>query len=66
MKFSLFFCRRRPAWCDRILYCVNSNNYENVTLNVEQLSYKSHPNVDLSDHRPVSAEFLIKVSNLKF
>ncbi|XP_050308563.1 phosphatidylinositol 4,5-bisphosphate 5-phosphatase A-like isoform X2 [Anthonomus grandis grandis] len=53
--------KRRPAWCDRILYCVNSNNYENVTLKVEQLSYKSHPSYVLSDHKPVSAEFVIKV-----
>ncbi|XP_076262811.1 phosphatidylinositol 4,5-bisphosphate 5-phosphatase A-like isoform X1 [Rhynchophorus ferrugineus] len=53
--------KRRPAWCDRILYCVNSNNYENVTLKVEQLSYKSHPSYTLSDHKPVSAEFIIKI-----
>lgn len=53
--------KRRPAWCDRILYRVNSNNYENVTLKVDQLSYKSHPNYVLSDHKPVTAEFIIKV-----
>lgn len=53
--------KRRPAWCDRILYCVNSNNYENVTLKVEQLSYKSHPSYLLSDHKPVSADFVIKI-----
>ncbi|XP_060519246.1 phosphatidylinositol 4,5-bisphosphate 5-phosphatase A-like isoform X2 [Cylas formicarius] len=53
--------KRRPAWCDRILYCVNSNNYENITLKVDQLSYKSHSNYLLSDHKPVSAEFIIKV-----
>ncbi|XP_074038341.1 inositol polyphosphate 5-phosphatase K isoform X1 [Leptinotarsa decemlineata] len=53
--------KRRPAWCDRILYCVNRHNYENVTLKVEQLSYKSHPSYTLSDHRPVTAEFMIKI-----
>lgn len=53
--------KRRPAWCDRILYCVNSHNYENVTLKAEQLSYKSHPSYLLSDHKPVSAEFNIKI-----
>ncbi|XP_019878448.1 phosphatidylinositol 4,5-bisphosphate 5-phosphatase A isoform X2 [Aethina tumida] len=53
--------KRRPAWCDRILYRVNAKNYENITLNVDQLSYKSHPSYCLSDHKPVSAEFLIKV-----
>lgn len=54
-------CKRRPAWCDRILYCVNPDNYENVTLKVEQLSYKYHPYYTLSDHKPVSAEFLVKI-----
>ncbi|CAG9834673.1 unnamed protein product [Diabrotica balteata] len=53
--------KRRPAWCDRILYKVNSNNYENVTLKVDQLSYKSHPNYVLSDHKPVTAEFFVKI-----
>ncbi|CAH1958312.1 unnamed protein product [Acanthoscelides obtectus] len=53
--------KRRPAWCDRILYRVNSHNYENVTLKADQLSYKSHPSYTLSDHRPVTAEFVIKV-----
>lgn len=53
--------KRRPAWCDRILYRVNSNNYENVTLKVDQLSYKSHRNYVLSDHKPVTAEFIIKI-----
>ncbi|KAG5878077.1 hypothetical protein JTB14_006603 [Gonioctena quinquepunctata] len=58
---KIFYHERRPAWCDRILYCVNQHNYENVTLKVDQLSYKSHPSFTLSDHRPVTAEFVIKV-----
>ncbi|XP_018567291.1 phosphatidylinositol 4,5-bisphosphate 5-phosphatase A-like isoform X2 [Anoplophora glabripennis] len=53
--------KRRPAWCDRILYCVNSHNYENVTLKVDQMSYRCHHSYTLSDHKPVSAEFIIKV-----
>ncbi|KAJ8942379.1 hypothetical protein NQ314_010082 [Rhamnusium bicolor] len=53
--------KRRPAWCDRILYCVNSHNYENVTLKVDQLSYRSHQTYTLSDHRPVTAEYVIKI-----
>ncbi|XP_048521928.1 phosphatidylinositol 4,5-bisphosphate 5-phosphatase A isoform X2 [Dendroctonus ponderosae] len=53
--------KRRPAWCDRILYCVNSHNYENVILKVDQLSYKSHPSYVLSDHKPVSGDFNIKI-----
>ncbi|CAH1130120.1 unnamed protein product [Ceutorhynchus assimilis] len=54
--------KRRPAWCDRILHRVNSNKYENVTLKVDQLSYKSHPSYMISDHKPVSAEFIIKIT----
>ncbi|XP_044269023.1 phosphatidylinositol 4,5-bisphosphate 5-phosphatase A-like isoform X1 [Tribolium madens] len=53
--------KRRPAWCDRILYSVNPHNYENVTLKVDQLSYKHHPSYQLSDHKPVTAEFNIKI-----
>ncbi|XP_044762445.1 phosphatidylinositol 4,5-bisphosphate 5-phosphatase A-like [Coccinella septempunctata] len=53
--------KRRPGWCDRILYKVNSHNYENITLKAEQLSYKYHPFYTLSDHKPVSADFSVKV-----
>jgi endonuclease/exonuclease/phosphatase family metal-dependent hydrolase len=53
--------KRRPAWCDRILYRVNPDNYENVTLKVDQLSYRHHPSYLLSDHKPVTAEFNIKI-----
>ncbi|XP_063925586.1 phosphatidylinositol 4,5-bisphosphate 5-phosphatase A-like isoform X2 [Zophobas morio] len=56
--------KRRPAWCDRILYRVNPHNYENVTLKVDQLSYKHHPCYQLSDHKPVTAEFNIKVDQV--
>lgn len=58
----LFYLRRRPAWTDRILFRVSPNNYENVTLNVEQKSYQAHSAYTLSDHKPVTAEFVIKVS----
>ncbi|KAF5292863.1 hypothetical protein FQR65_LT11115 [Abscondita terminalis] len=53
--------KRRPAWTDRILYKVNSNNYENVTLKIEPKSYKAHHSYSVSDHKPVTAEFAIKV-----
>lgn len=60
-----FACvRRRPAWTDRILYRVSPNNYENVTLKVEQKAYEAHGNYMLSDHKPVTAEFVIKVSRV--
>ncbi|XP_055532481.1 phosphatidylinositol 4,5-bisphosphate 5-phosphatase A-like isoform X6 [Wyeomyia smithii] len=53
--------KRRPAWTDRILYAVKENNYRNVKLTVEQTSYKSHPSYNISDHKPVTSEFTIKV-----
>lgn len=61
MLYVLCF-RRRPAWTDRILYRVSPNNYENVTLKVEQKSYQAHSGYVLSDHKPVTAEFVIKVN----
>lgn len=59
VDYTLYF-RRRPAWTDRILYQVNADVYDNVTLNVEALKYRSHLNYRTSDHRPVSAAFNIK------
>ncbi|KAG8231620.1 hypothetical protein J437_LFUL010298 [Ladona fulva] len=53
--------KRRPSWTDRILYRVNENAYENLTLGAKQLSYKSHPQYLQSDHKPVTAQFEIKV-----
>ncbi|GAB0097552.1 inositol polyphosphate 5-phosphatase K [Sergentomyia squamirostris] len=53
--------KRRPAWCDRILYRVSDRKYNNVKLLAKQNSYKSHPAFSISDHKPVSSEFNIKV-----
>lgn len=47
---------RRPAWCDRILYRVQPN-YPDVELKLKQLTYISHPDYLISDHKPVSAQF---------
>lgn len=58
---SKYDMKRRPAWTDRILWRVQTDSYTTVKLGVEQLSYKSHPGYNLSDHKPVSSEFLIKV-----
>ncbi|XP_073845641.1 phosphatidylinositol 4,5-bisphosphate 5-phosphatase A isoform X1 [Musca autumnalis] len=53
--------KRRPAWCDRILYRVEENKYPDIKLELQQLSYKSHPQYTLSDHKPVTAEFLLAI-----
>ncbi len=53
--------KRRPAWCDRILFKAKTKTLKNVQLELEQLSYKSHPNYSISDHKPVTSEFKIKV-----
>ncbi|XP_071443630.1 inositol polyphosphate 5-phosphatase K-like [Hetaerina americana] len=58
---SVYDLKRRPSWTDRILYRVNENAYENLTLCAKQLSYRSHPQYVQSDHKPVSAQFDIKV-----
>ncbi|KAF8816327.1 DNase I-like protein [Phlegmacium glaucopus] len=45
--------KRKPAWTDRILYM------RGLTCRVHQLSYTSHPQIIMSDHRPVSADFTV-------
>lgn len=62
---SEYDMKRRPAWCDRILYKAKNKILKNCSLQLEQLSYKSHPNYKLSDHKPVSSEFKIKASTMR-
>ena len=67
---------RIPAWCDRILWKANDVGSCRRTSNamvggvdpsptgeslVRQLTYRSHPRLKLSDHKPVSALFDAKV-----
>lgn len=58
---SEYDMKRRPAWCDRILYKAKNKILKNCSLQLEQISYKSHPSYKISDHKPVSSEFRIKV-----
>ncbi|KAF8909683.1 Endonuclease/exonuclease/phosphatase [Gymnopilus junonius] len=43
--------KRKPAWTDRILHMHGSD------CRVNQISYTSHPQIVMSDHRPVAADF---------
>ncbi|EJD01693.1 DNase I-like protein [Fomitiporia mediterranea MF3/22] len=47
--------KRRPAWTDRILYQVAPH------VSLTQTNYDAHPELTMSDHKPVSAEFVITV-----
>lgn len=50
--------KRKPAWTDRILHM------ESAMLTVGQLSYMSHPEITMSDHKPVSAVFDIRAPSI--
>lgn len=54
--------KRRPAWCDRVLYKTPQHAFKNMELVTEQTSYRSHPQFTMSDHKPVTSEFTIQVS----
>ena len=63
---------RFPAWCDRVLWksqgllsrrkssCSAAQDAAEEGI-VRQLTYRSHPRLKLSDHKPVSALFDVKV-----
>ncbi|KAG8216106.1 hypothetical protein J3R82DRAFT_8109 [Butyriboletus roseoflavus] len=48
--------KRKPAWTDRILYMAP------LDVEVTQLAYRSHPEIAMSDHQPVSADFDISLA----
>ncbi|KAI0258569.1 Endonuclease/exonuclease/phosphatase [Gloeopeniophorella convolvens] len=47
--------KRKPAWTDRILHM------SSPSVKVRQRSYSAHPAITMSDHRPVSADFVVDV-----
>lgn len=47
--------KRKPAWTDRILHM------SAPSVPVTQRSYCSHPQITMSDHRPVSADFVLNI-----
>jgi hypothetical protein len=53
---EFFSIRRKPAWTDRILYMASPE------MPVVGLQYMSHPEITFSDHRPLSASFVVRVS----
>ncbi|XP_034475415.1 inositol polyphosphate 5-phosphatase K [Drosophila innubila] len=59
---SEYDMKRRPAWTDRIMYAVQPlNRLPGLQLAIEQCSYKSHPAYNISDHKPVTSDFTIKL-----
>ncbi|KIJ16415.1 hypothetical protein PAXINDRAFT_132353 [Paxillus involutus ATCC 200175] len=48
--------KRKPAWTDRILHMSSPG------MKLEQLAYRSHPEIVMSDHQPVSADFDISLA----
>ncbi|XP_053609376.1 inositol polyphosphate 5-phosphatase K-like isoform X2 [Plodia interpunctella] len=52
--------KRKPSWTDRILYKVIADNYENITLRADLVTYNHMPQYTVSDHKPVVAQYNIK------
>ncbi len=53
-----FKLKRNPAWTDRVLYHCNC---QKELCDLELKGYDSNNLVSLSDHRPVFAQFLLKI-----
>ncbi|CAE6489552.1 unnamed protein product [Rhizoctonia solani] len=54
--------KRRPAWTDRILY--QTARGKDKTVRLVEDSYQSYPAISLSDHKPVSADFIVQVEEM--
>ena len=52
--------KRRPAYCDRLLYKINHK------LDIQCLEYSSIPEIKESDHRPVRGIFSIETESIQF
>ncbi|KAH6881636.1 Endonuclease/exonuclease/phosphatase [Alternaria rosae] len=48
--------QRSPAWCDRLLYRGLGR--------IKQLDYRRHDTIKVSDHRPVSGRFKLRVKTI--
>ncbi|KAF9238067.1 DNase I-like protein [Melanogaster broomeanus] len=48
--------KRKPAWTDRILHMTSPG------MNLKQSTYRSHPEITISDHQPVSADFDVSLA----
>jgi hypothetical protein len=48
--------QRSPAWCDRLLYRGLGR--------IKQVEYRRHEGIKVSDHRPVSGKFKIRVKTI--
>ncbi|XP_013403693.1 inositol polyphosphate 5-phosphatase K isoform X2 [Lingula anatina] len=55
---------RKPAWCDRILWLVHEDSFEGFQLAARQEHYTSHSEYKLSDHKPVTSVFNVKLLNI--
>lgn len=64
MGFVFSKKQRLPAWCDRILYFVDEDEFTGTKLGVNQEYYTSVPEYTISDHKPVISKCSIKVSRL--
>ena len=56
--YDTSFKQRVPSWTDRVLY----RAAKPCAVHPHPKSYKSHPGIKLSDHKPVSAAFSLQLA----